>query len=178
MRLTCSREDNDSDGQVTKIKTMLSDHNLTQLVDQPTQRRGHILDWTVVREEGSLLSHECVREYPGVSDHFAIFSSLSIASKPPPCTRVVTSRNLKAVQQDQLQSDVKCMTQAAGEQLADLDTATLVDTYNTGLSEILDRHAPLVTRRVRDRPSAPWLTEEVREARRRRRRAPVGWTSR
>ena len=39
----------------------------------------------------------------------------------------------------------------------------------------MDRHAPLVTRRVRDRPSAPWMTESVREARRVKRRSERRW---
>ena len=40
---------------------------------------------------------------------------------------------------------------------------------------VLGRHAPSVTIRVRDCPSAPWMTEEIREARRRRRLAERRW---
>ena len=166
--------DNDSDSQVSRLKTLLTDHNLSQLVDQPTHRKGHTLDWTVVRNERSLLAHECVKEFPGLSDHFAVFSTLSM-TRPPPRTRLISSRDFKAVSQTEFQSDVKRFTEATGNRIDDLDVVALVDTYNNGLLEILDRHAPSVTRRVRDRPSAPWLTEEVREVRRKRRRAERQW---
>ena len=33
-----------SDGQVSRLKTLLSDHSLTQLVNVPTHKCGHILD--------------------------------------------------------------------------------------------------------------------------------------
>ena len=62
-----------------------------------------------------------------------------------------------------------------GEQRSDLDLEDLVDVYNDGLRQVLDRHAPSVTRRVRDRPSAPWMSEKVRTARRQRRRAERRW---
>ena len=36
--------DDSSDGQVNRLKTLLSDHSLTQLVKVPTHKCGHI--WT------------------------------------------------------------------------------------------------------------------------------------
>nr|KAG5695585.1 hypothetical protein BaRGS_034007 [Batillaria attramentaria] len=56
-----------------------------------------------------------------------------------------------------------------------LDPDRLADSYNTGLRKVLDRHAPSVTRRVRDRPSSPWLSGDVRDARRKRRAAERRW---
>ena len=43
--------------------------------------------------------------------------------------------------------------------------------YFHKLRLILDTHAPEVTRVVRDRPSAPWITDAIRDSRRQRRRA-------
>ena len=43
--------DDCSDGQVMRLKSMLSDFGLTQLVQTPMHRRGHILDWVVVRSD-------------------------------------------------------------------------------------------------------------------------------
>ena len=36
--------DDCSDGQVSRLRTMLSDHNLTQLVNVPTHKRGDVAD--------------------------------------------------------------------------------------------------------------------------------------
>nr|KAG5687950.1 hypothetical protein BaRGS_021623 [Batillaria attramentaria] len=75
------------------------------------------------------------------------------------------------------ESDVAALAVSLEDRCAapGVDVEVLVDSYNYGLREILDRHAPSVTRRVRDRASAPWLSAEVMEARRRRRRAERLW---
>ena len=43
-------------------------------------------------------------------------------------------------------------------------------TLNSGLREVLDKHAPLRLRRITDHPSAPWLTVQIKEAKRQQRR--------
>ena len=70
---------------------------------------------------------------------------------------------LAKVQLSDFQCDVRALVEAASQQCSDSDLVHLVDVYNDGLRRLLDRHAPSVNRRVRDRPSAPWTTEEIRE---------------
>ena len=70
---------------------------------------------------------------------------------------------------------MRALVEAASQQCSDSDLLHLVDVYNDGIRRLLDRHALSVTRRVRDRPSVPWMTEEIREARRRRRQAERRW---
>ena len=108
-------------------------------------------------------------KYPGLSDHFAVVGHVAI-SRPTPGRRYVTSRNLRAV--NLLRTDVAALTTC---KLSNLDVGGLVTSYNDGLQQVLNQHAPLVTRCVRDRPSAPWLSFEVRDARRKRRRAERLW---
>ena len=144
--------DDCSDGQVSRLRTKLSDHNLTQLVNVPTQKRGHTLDWVVVRTENSCFCFDSVQDYPDLSDHKAAVCTLAV-TKPSPRRRLVTSRNIKAICLSDFQSDVRAWVEAASQQCSDLDLASLV--YTDGLRRILDRHAPSVTRRARDRPSAP-----------------------
>ena len=47
--------------------------------------------------------------------------------------------------------------------------------YNTGLHQLLDRHAPLVTCTVTNRTSAPWVTLEIKQAKVQRRPAEQTW---
>ena len=47
--------------------------------------------------------------------------------------------------------------------------------YNICLRQLLDRHAPLVTRTVTDRTSAPWMTLEIKQAKVQRRLAERTW---
>ena len=48
-------------------------------------------------------------------------------------------------------------------------------TYFNELRAVIDRHAPLRERRVTDRPSAPWMCEEVKSAKADKRRAERRW---
>ena len=61
--------------------------------------------------------------------------------------------NIKAMCLSDFQPDVQAWVEAASQQCSDLDLASLV--YIDGLRRVLDRHAPSVTRCVRNRPSAP-----------------------
>ena len=157
-----------SSNDTQHLKTILSDYNLKQLINKPIHQKGHILDWLVVPEERNLWSLEKISNYPGVSDHKAIFSFLHI-KHPPKLTRSVSSRNLKGICHHSFENDVrKCINDI---NIDDSDIDSLTCTYNDGLKNILDNHAPIVTRTVRDRASTEWMDDEAREARRVLRRA-------
>ena len=97
--------DDCSDGQASRLRTMLSDHNLTQLVNVPTHKRGHILDWVVVRTENSSFCFDSVQDYPDLSDNKAVPACWpsdnkavpACCTKPSPRRHLVTSRNIKAI---------------------------------------------------------------------------------
>ena len=55
------------------------------------------------------------------------------------------------------------------------DSADPLGVNNTCLRQLLDRHAPLVTRTVTDRTSAPWMTLEIKQAKVQRRLAERKW---
>ena len=99
--------DDCTDTQVNRLKTMLSDHSLTQLVDIPTHRCGHTLDWAVVRSDVSCLVLERVDDMLGISDHRSLLCQTTI-TEPSKSKRTVTSQNTKAVSLLDFQADVKC----------------------------------------------------------------------
>ena len=159
-----------SNGDVDQLKTLLNDHDLVQLVDMPTHKRGHVLDWVIVRRDASCLSVETVEDI-ALSDHSAIYCSVNVR-RPTARKRLVTSRNLRAMNSTDFQADIKSFAETAGDQCAD---PGLLDVYDTGLRQVLDSHAPLTTRRVSDRPSAPWMTDGIKAAKRELRRAERQW---
>ena len=55
------------------------------------------------------------------------------------------------------------------------ESADPLSVYNACLRPALDHHAPLATRTVTDRTSAPWMTLEVKQARVERRIAERKW---
>ena len=48
-------------------------------------------------------------------------------------------------------------------------------TYSTCLRQLLNRHAPFVTRAERDSASAPWMTLEIKQAKAQRHLAERKW---
>ena len=51
----------------------------------------------------------------------------------------------------------------------------LAKCYNSTLKVVLDKHAPLVTRSIKERPRVPWFNEEIKMAKRERRKAEKRW---
>ena len=49
----------------------------------------------------------------------------------------------------------------------------LAKCYNSTLKDILDKHAPLIT--IKERPRVPWFNEEIKMAKRERRKAKKKW---
>ena len=159
-----------SNGDVDQLKTLLKDHDLVQLVDMPMHKRGHVLDWVIVRRDANCLSLETVEDI-ALSDHSAIYCSVNVR-RPTARKRLVTSRSLRAMNSTDFQADIKSFAETAGNQCAD---PGLLDVYDTGLRQVLDRYTPLTTRRVSDRPSAPWMTDGIKAAKRELRRAERQW---
>ena len=160
--------DNKTHWAVKRLNDIFNDNDLTQLINQATQRSGHILDWLIVFNGNDLLTLIDIIECQGISDHKAIAFSLSL-SKPKLPLKTIISRKMKSINLDNFRSDLK-------SQLDEIDlnrscVNDLVSTYNDCLKALLDIHAPLVKRTIRDRPSAYWRTEDVIEAKRKVRRA-------
>ena len=77
-------------------------------------------------------------------------------------------RKFRSIDMDSLRNDIKLIFHPLPEPICPSKTA---DQYNSSLSTLIDRHAPLQVKTVTIRPKAPWFTEDVQEAKRRRRRA-------
>ena len=151
---------------VQKLCSLLSDQSFTQIVDEPTHKRGHILDWLVTAEDSTLIHDVSVSENL-LSDHKSLFFSLSL-SRPLRKKRSVTSRNIRRINLEKFQSEVKAMCSTV---LGDCPEEELAEKYNDSMQQLLDRHAPLKTRCVTERRSAPWINDNIRAAKRELRRA-------
>ena len=95
------------------------------------------------------------------SDHVAIICSANIG-RLDPVKMDITMRKLKNIDIDSFCQDI-LSSQLYLSQSPDLDS--LIDQYESVLSELLDKHAPLITRRITCRPHAPWFDDELREVR-------------
>eukprot|EP00745_Piridium_sociabile_P023788 TRINITY_DN3715_c0_g1_i1.p1 TRINITY_DN3715_c0_g1~~TRINITY_DN3715_c0_g1_i1.p1 ORF type:complete len:1177 (-),score=226.07 TRINITY_DN3715_c0_g1_i1:25-3555(-) len=148
-----------TNSNVKKLKTFLEIHAMSQLITKPTQKKGHTLEWLIVGESKLDAILELFVSDELISDHYPVTFSLNL-KKPGLNKRIVTSRNLRAVDMAALKADVTALQFGSDDPVTD---------YNQGLQEVMDKHAPLTTRHVTDRPSAPWLTLEVKHAKKERR---------
>nr|KAG5697506.1 hypothetical protein BaRGS_019460 [Batillaria attramentaria] len=77
---------------------------------------------------------------------------MGVVVRPRIHKRLVTSRIIRAISSSEFQFDVKATVAAVDvSQPPTLDLAHLVDAYNDGLRQVLDRHAPSVTRLCTDK---------------------------
>ena len=141
------------------LKKTLKDYALKQLVNVPTHVRGHTLDW-LITNACELVVDLNVHDRC-LSDHFLISFNLPL-SKPRQLRKSVISRNLRAIDIATFRSDVAAM-------LSRSSATDLYTRYITCLRGLLDSHAPLTSRSVTDRPSAPWMSYEIKRAKRLRR---------
>ena len=52
-----------------------------------------------------------------------------------------------------------------------------MECYNSNLKSVLDKHAPLKTKVNVESPRVPWFNEEIKDAKRKRRKAEKKWRS-
>ena len=148
---------------VKQIKQLLHDLGLSQFITEPTQTFGHTLDVLICRDD-SCPSDVTVTD-DLISDHKTIYFSVGL-SLAKPQKRVITARNLRSIDINDFKRDV-----AEVVATVPADAASL----NSALAEVLNKHAPSLSRRIASRASAPWMTEEIREARKIRRRSERLW---
>ena len=87
------------------IKTTLECRNLIQIINTPTHRHNHILDWLIVRDYDHLVQDISVLD-TAFSDHNVI-SFIIDTTKPKPRKKVITLRNLKSLNHEIFSSRVK-----------------------------------------------------------------------
>ena len=95
-------------------------------------------------------------------DHDAIVG-LTVMNNLLTHCRVVSSRNLRKINSTEMQADIQHFLDT---ELADCNDTELADRRSAGPCWVLDKHAPLTSRKVTNRPSAPWRTDSVRTAKR------------
>ena len=130
----------------------------------------HTLDLIITRQSDQLLGNTPrISRY--ISDHATVLCSIR-CDKPPLSVRKVSYRKLHSVNVVSLNEDLA--TSELCQNPSD-DLQELVSSYNNTLMAALDKHAPLMTRTIVQRPRVPWFSQEIREAKRQRRKAEKRW---
>jgi len=161
--------DNPSNTDTIKLCNLIDSFDLKQHINEPTHSHGHILDMLFTRNSDNFLLNSHVNSL--ISDHHAIHCQLLAAKPPPPVTKV-HYRKLKRVDFTKFINDLKSSSLLS---VSANNVNDLVTQYNTDLRNILTNHAPLKTKLVVERPLLPWITDDILEAKKKRKKYEKQW---
>ena len=156
--------DKPSDPSTSALNVVLDNLRVHQLIKVLTHRRSHTLDWLTTNSVTDVLNLTVVDML--LSDHFVISFDLLLRKSVREKKKII-SRNIRAIGMYVFRTDVHNLLGSATQS----NSTDPLGVYNTCLRQLLDRHAPLVTRTVTDRMSAPWMTLEIKQVKVQRRLA-------
>ena len=142
--------------------------NITQHVHSATHLHGHALD-LILTSDSSLVSNVVVSDY--ISDHAMIKCQVETPTTARSQANRVTYRRYHKINMDTLCNDLSNCSFVA----CPGDTAKkLYDQYTNDLSNLLDKHAPEVTRCLAKEP-AKWISDTYKNAKSIRRQFERIW---
>ena len=150
---------------IRNLNLLLQDHNLTQLIKEPTHDRHHILDLLIVTNESQSVLNLHVSDIC-LSDHYIITFELPY-DKPRNENVIVKARNLNNFDFDSFES---CLSSALLSKKPDN-----VNDFNACISNVLDNYAPVCTKTIPQRPFSPWYNSAVKAAKTLKRKAERLW---
>ena len=156
--------DNPLQSQTKQTLTTLSLYSLVQVINKPTHRCGHIIDWVIVRPVDDIHRKSTVTDSLE-SDHYCTKSFFNVTvSKPSTLYRNV--RNIANIDRPSIIAEVSSVSAFSSVENANI--------FYDSLRTVLDKHAPPSLRKVIAHNSSPWfesIREELFIAKRERRQA-------
>ena len=149
-----------------RFHEILNLFDLKQHVSGPTHIMGHTIDVVITRNHDMTVGNIKVTRY-NMSHHFLIDFEVNAKVKEV-FTKTIHYRKLKDIDNNKFTEDIKLA-------LCHLSEATLVEdkvtNYTTVTRDVVDKHAPLLTKDIKINPRAPWFDSEYASIRRKRRKA-------
>ena len=164
--------DIDDDPNAKLFQELLDSMGLKQHVTGPTHMSGHTLDLLITREHDTIVA--CSPEVVCyLSDHASILCRLN-ASKPCRVVKEITYRKIKSIDLDRFREDLRS-SELCNKIYPSLDD--MVSGYDSSLSSILDKHAPLKTKTLVCRRRVPWFNSDIKSSIKAKRKAEKKWRS-
>ena len=149
---------------------LLNSFCLNQIVTVPTHTSGNTLDLVLVRENSDFEIFNKQSEFH-LSDHSFVLFNLS--TKRPRLVRKETKfRKLKAIDDSLFQHDLKHLFSELQE-ICELEE--IVSAYDKGLTDILDKYAPIISKKVTVWHTVPWFNKDAQKLKTQTRTAERHW---
>ena len=162
--------DNPLQSLTKQTLSTLSLYNLVQVINKPTHRCGHIIDWVIVRPDDDIHRKSTVTDSLE-SDHYCTKYYFNISvSKPSTLYRTV--RNIANIDRPSFIAELSSVSE-----FSSVENANQFCDY---MRTVLDKHAPPSLRKVITHSSSPWfesIRDELFIAKRERRQAERKWRS-
>ena len=142
------------------VNELCKSKSLTQYVSSPTRVTEYSSSTIDLALSNSKHAGNCKVIDLGISDHSLVYirrEKIKIERKP----RTITTRSFKNFNQEAFLEDLGNLDWSNVVESNDIDSAT--DAFNSNLISALDRHAPLVQKRIRH-DSPPWLNDGLLDA--------------
>ena len=143
-------------------------YDLVQVINKPTHRCGHIIDWVIVRPDDDIHRKSTVTDSLE-SDHYCTKSYFNI-SVSKPFTLYRTVRNIANIDRPSFIAELSSVSEFSSVENA--------NQFCDFLRTVLDKHAPPSLRKVITHSSSPWfesIRDELFIAKRERRQAERKW---
>ena len=146
------RFDNPLQSLTKQTLTTLSLYNLVQVINEPTHRCGHIIDWVIVRPDDDIHRKSTATDSLE-SDHYCTkFYSNVLVCMPSTICRAV--RNMANIDRPSFIAEL-----SSASELSSVEKANQYCDY---LRTVLDKHTPPSLRKVINHNSSPWF-ESIRD---------------
>ena len=154
----------------TTFNDILASFDTKQHVNFPTHIHGHWLDILITRSSCKNIQTPTVAD--GLSNHNTVIADLKVpiapaVSKHNVFYRAIHSINIASFMTDIITSDLVTRPK---EHVSDL-----YKPHRQILKALLDKHAPIKSKSVSQKPTAPWMTPEIIQSNRRRRYLEHVW---
>ncbi|XP_077862694.1 uncharacterized protein LOC144344701 [Saccoglossus kowalevskii] len=140
-----------------KFTNIIDSCNLKQWVHDPTHIRRHILDLVITNSD---VIDSISIDSQSLSDHRPVHAQL-LLQKPPLIRRQICYRCISSISSADFSKDIATI-QDLHQQPSDLNSA--VTTYNSAISCLLNKYAPIKKRIITARPDTKWYTAELNQA--------------
>ena len=160
--------DNPLQSLTKQTLTTLSLYNPFQVINKPTHRCDHIIDWVFVRPDDDIHKKSTVTDSLE-SDHYCTKSYFNV-SVSRPSTSCRTVRNIANIDRPSFIAELSSVSE--------FSSVEKENQFCDFLRTVLDKHAPPSLREVISHDSSPWfesIRDELLIAKRERRQAERKW---
>ena len=123
--------------------TTLNLYNLVQVINKPTHRCGHIIDWVIVRPDDDIQKKYTVTDSLE-SDHYCSKSYFNVSVS----TLYRTVRNIANIDRQSFIAELSSVSEFSSVEKA--------NQFYDSLRTVLDKHAPPSLQKVITHNSSPW----------------------